>query len=162
MEIDSFSKSEIESSLNRIDAILGENIFDIENKKHPLVKSAFIELLICLCDLMHKADKFASRISFDEDVIKTERINDITDVVEYMRDALCHLDSENHYLEAGDKKAPFNIIYGKGSVLTLFGYVQESYYPDDVCFFYGSQKIYLNRHILPAVEEARSKLLPTL
>lgn len=162
MEIDSFSKSEIESSLNRIDAILGANIFDIENKKHPLVKSAFIELLICLCDLMHKAEKFASRISFDEDVIKTENINDITDVVEYVRDALCHRDSENHYLEAGDKKAPFNIIYGKGSVLTLFGYVQESYYSDDVCFFYGSQKIYLHRHILPAVEEARSKLLPVL
>ena len=162
MEIDSYSKSEIESSLNRIDAILGANIFDIENKKHPLVKSAFIELLICLCDLMHKAEKFASRISFDGDIIKNEKINDITDVVEYVRDALCHLDSDNHYLEAGDKKAPFNIIYGKGSVLTLFGYVQESYYSDDVCFFYGSQKIYLNRHILPAVEEARSKLLPTL
>ena len=162
MEIDSFSKSEIESNLNRIDTILGENIFDVENKKHPLVKSAFIELLICLCDLMHKAEKFASRINFDEDVIKTEKINDITDVVEYVRDALCHLDSENHYLEEGDKKAPFNIIYGKGSVLTLFGYVQESNYPDDVCFFYGSQKIYLNRHILPAVEEARSKLLPVL
>jgi hypothetical protein len=111
---------------------------------------------------MHKAEKYASRISFDDDVIKTEKINDITDVVEYVRDALCHLDSDNHYLEPGEKKATFSIIYGKGSVLTLFGYAQESYYPDDVCFFYGSQKIYLNRHILPAVEEAKSKLLPIL
>ena len=162
MEIDAFSKSEIESSINRIDAILETNIFDLENKKNPLVKSAFIELVICLCDLMHKAEKYASRIGFDEDIVKTDSINDITDVVVYVRDALCHLDPDNHYLEQGDHKATFNIIYGKGSVLTLFDYVQESYYPDDVCFFYGSQKIYLNRHILPAVEEAKTKLLSIL
>ena len=162
MEIDALSKSEIEGNLNRIDAILETNIFAKENRKQPLVKSAFIELLICLCDLMYKAEKYASRISFDEDVVKTDKINDVTDVVEYLRDALCHLDSDNHYLEQDDKNATFNIIYGKGSVLTLFGYVQESYHPDDVCFFYGSQKIYLNRHILPAVEEARSKLLSIL
>lgn len=162
MEIDSFSKSEIESSFNRIDAILGTNIFDIKSKKNPLLKSAFIELLICLNDLMSKTEKYASRISFDEDIVKSDQVNDITDVTKYMRDALCHLDSDNHYLEKGSIKAIFNIIYGEGSIFTLFGYVQESYHPDDTCFFYGSQKIYLNRHILPAVEEARSKLLPLL
>lgn len=162
MEIDSFSKSEIESSFNRIDAILGTNIFDKKSKKNPLLKSAFIELLICLHDLMSKTEKYASRISFDEDIVKSDQVNDITDVIEYMRDALCHLDSDNHYLEKGGNKAIFNIIYGEGSIFTLFGYVQESYHPDDTCFFYGSQKIYLNRHILPAVEEARSKLLPLI
>ena len=162
MEIDFFSKSEIENSFNRIDAILGTEIFDKENRKNTLLKSAFIELLICLHDLVYKTEKYSSRISFDEDIVKNDQVNDITDVIKYMRDALCHLDSDNHYLEKGDNKAIFNIIYGEGSIFTLFGYVQESYHSDDTCFFYGSQKIYLNRHILPTVEEARSKLLPLL
>ncbi|MGB5275855.1 MAG: hypothetical protein WBP02_01615 [Gammaproteobacteria bacterium] len=162
MEIDFFNKSEIESSFNRIDAILGTNIFDIENKKNPLLKSAFIELLICLRILMYKTENYASRICLDEDVVKSDEIKDVTDVIKYVRDALCHLDAGNHYLEKGDIKAIFNIIYGRGSILTLFGYVQESNYPDDTCFFYGSQKIYLKRHILPVIEEAKSKLLPLL
>ena len=162
MEIDFFSKSEIENSFNRIRAIQETKIFDKENRMSPLLKSAFIELLICLYDLMVKTEKYSSRISFDQDVVKNSQINDITDVVKYMRDALCHLDPDNHYLEEGDKKAVFNVIYGEGSIFTLFGYVQESYHPDDTCFFYGSQKIYLKKHILPAVEEARSKLLPLL
>ena len=162
MNIDFFSKSEIENNFNRIHAILGTEIFEIENKMSPLLKSAFIELLICLHDLMYKMENYSSRISLDEDIVKTDEINDITDVIKYMRDALCHVDSDNHYLEKGDKKAIFNVLYGEGSIFTVYDYVQESYYPDDICFFYGSQKVYLNRHILPAVEEARSKLLPLI
>jgi len=162
MEIDFFSKSELESSFNRIDAILGTKIFDKKNRMSPFLKSAFIELLICLYDLMYKTEKYSSRINFDEDIIKSDQVNDITDVIKYMRDALCHLDADNHYLEEGDNKAIFNIIHGEGSIFTLFDYVQESYHPDDTCFFYGTRKIYLKRHILPAVEEARSKLLPLL
>jgi hypothetical protein len=162
MEIEFFSKSEIENSFNRIHAILGTNIFDSENRMNPLLKSAFIECLICLHDLMYKTEKYSSRIGFDEDIVKSDQVNDITDAIKYMRDALCHLDSDNHYLEEGGNKAIFNVIHGQGSIYTLFGYVQESYHQDDTCFFYGSQKIYLKKHILPAVEEARSKLLPLL
>ena len=162
MEIDFFSKSEIENNFNRIHAIFGTEIFDIENKMNPLLKSAFIELLICLHDIMVKTEKYSSRISFDEDIVKSDQVNDITAAVKYMRDALCHLDADNHYLEDGDNKAIFNVIYGEGSIYTLFGYVQESYHPDDTCFFYGSQKFYLKKHILPAIEEAESKLLPLL
>jgi hypothetical protein len=162
MEIDFFSKSEIESSFNRIDAILRTDIFDRENRNNPLLKCAFIELLICLHVLMYKTEEYSSRISFDKDIVKSDEVNDITDAIKYMRDALCHLDSGNHYLEKGDKKAIYNIIYGEGSIFTLFGYVQESVHTDDTCFFYGSQKIYLNRHILPAVEEAKSKLVPLI
>ena len=162
MEIDFFSKSEIESSFNRINAILETQIFDKDNRKNPLLKSAFIELLICLHDLACKTEKYSSRITFDEDIVSSDQVNDITDVIKYMRDALCHLDADSHYLEKGDNKAIFNVIYGEGSIFTLFGYVQESYHADDTCFFYGSQKIYLNRHILPVIEQAKEKLLPLL
>ena len=61
------------------------------------------------------------------------------------------------YLEEGDNKAIFNVIYGEGSILTLFGYVQESYLPDDTCFFYGRQRIYLEKHIVHC-----ANILPTI
>ena len=80
MDIDTFSKSEIEDSLQRIDEILKSNIFSSENNANPLLKSAFIELLVCLRDLMYKTEKYSTRVSFDNDIIKNEKINDITDV----------------------------------------------------------------------------------
>jgi len=162
MTIDQFSKSEIEDSLHRIDAILESNIFAPEKDEHPLVRSAFIELLICLRDLMYKTENYSSRVTFDEDIVKKEEINDITDVIKYVRDALCHLDSDNHYLEKGNIKATYNVIRGRGTIVKLNDYEQTSEYSDDLCFFFGSQRIYLQRHIIRAIEEVKSKLLPIL
>ena len=48
MEIDSFSKSEIESSLNRIDAILGENILSIKcNDQEKTIRFHVIQSRNC-------------------------------------------------------------------------------------------------------------------
>lgn len=162
MDLDTFSKSEIEDSLQRIDEILQSNIFSSKNNAHPLLRSAFIELLVCLRDLMYKTEKYSTRVTFDNDIIKNENINDITDVIKYVRDALCHLDSDNHYLEEGNIRATYNIIHGKGTLLKIGNYEQTSEHADDLCFFFGSQRIYLNRHIIPAIEEVKSKLLPIL
>ena len=162
MDIDNFSKSEIEDSLSRVDEILKSKIFTPENIANPLVKSAFIELLICLRDLMYKTEKFSTRVAFDNDIIKNDKINDITDVIKYVRDALCHLDSDNHYLEKNNIKATYNIMFGKGTVAKINDYEQTSEHEDDICFFFGSQRVYLNRHIITAIKEVKSKLLPLL
>ena len=37
---------------------------------------------------------------------------------------------------------------------------QSSLYEDDICFFFGSKGIYLNRHIVRAYTEAKEKLDP--
>jgi hypothetical protein len=103
-----------------------------------------------------------SRIDFDDDVVKTDEIEDVTDLIKYVRDALCHLDSDNHYLETGNIKASYNIAYGKVNLLSIGEFKQISDYEDDVCFFFGSQKIYLKRHIVKAFEIAKDKLLPLL
>lgn len=162
MEIDFFSKSEIEDSLSRIDLILKSNIFAPENSQNPLVRSAFIELLICLRDLMYKTEKYSSRIAFDDDIVKNDNINDISDEIKYVRDALCHLDSENHYLEKGNIKATYNVMRGRGTLVKIKDFEQSSEHADDLCFFFGSHRIYLHRHIVRAVEEVKSKLLPIL
>jgi hypothetical protein len=101
MAIDFFSKSEIEDSIRRIDAILACGIFQLPNSENVLFRAAFIELLIALRDLMYKAEKFAARIAFEDDVKQTKKIRDISHLIKYVRDALCHPDSDNHYIETG-------------------------------------------------------------
>lgn len=161
-DVDFFTKSDVESAIERIDELLGCGIFQPKNSRDVLLRAAFIELLIALRDLMYKTQKYSSRIAFDDDVKKTEKIKDVSDLIKYVRDALCHPDSENHYIEAGNIKATFNVAFGKANLLKIGDFEQSSQYQDDICFFFGSQGIYLKRHIVRAFEEAKSKLLPVI
>jgi len=94
---------------------------------------------------MYKAEKYAERVNFDDDIVKTNKIKDITDTIKYVQDALCHLDSDNHYVEKGNIRASYNVLYRKARLLKIGDFEQASDYNDEVCFFFGSQKIYLKR-----------------
>lgn len=162
-EINFFIKGDIEDSIKRIEKILNTGIFTPQNIGNVFVKSAFIETLICLRDLMAKCEKFASRISFNDDVFITEKVNDVTDLIKYIRDALCHLDSNNHFLPDTNIKATYNVLFGQGVGISIDGVnIASSNYDDDVCFCFGEQKIYLERHIIRSFKEAKSKLLPLI
>ena len=160
--IDFFTKSEIEGAIHRVNELLSCGIFSRQNSQNVLFRAAFIELLIALRDLMYKAEKHSSRIIFDEDVNKTEKIKNVSDLIKYVRDALCHPDSDNHYIEVGNIKATFNVVFGKGVLLKMGDFEQSSQYQDDICFFFGSQRIYLKRHVERAFEEAKVKLKPII
>jgi hypothetical protein len=58
-----------ETNVRRIEAILASGIFNPDNMGQLFQESAFIELMIRLRDLMHKAEKHARRISFTDDVL---------------------------------------------------------------------------------------------
>lgn len=161
-EMDFFTKSDIESSVERINDLLNCGIFQPANSGHILFRAAFIELLIALRDLMHKSQKYTSRISFDDDVKKTDEIKDVSDLTKYVRDALCHPDSDKSNIEPGNIKASFNVAFGKQKIMKIGDFEQASKYDDDICFFFGSQEIYLKRHIIRAFEEAKDKLLPSI
>ncbi len=141
-------ENQIESNLTRVYSILNSEIFDVQNINHPLRYAAFIELSICLRDLAFKCEKYEYRINFDDDVIKTEKINDITDLIKHCRDACCHIDSQNRIKDDGGVFS-FNALYGK----TSLGGVANPY-QDDICFYFGDQRIYLNRHIHRFLNEA--------
>ncbi len=166
--MDFFDKSDIESDIEIIKKTLASNIFAFENSRHLFFRAAFIEVLIHLRDLMFKTERFAIRISFTDDVLTTPKIKgvtpeikDVSDLIKAVRDAMCHPDIEHHYLPQNNSKASFNIAFGKGG-FTLGGVAHKSEYDDDVCFFFGIHKIYLNRHIIRAFEEAKQKLLPLI
>lgn len=155
-----FDKSDIQSSLHRIEELLSCGIFEPKNSPHVLMRAAFVELLISLRDLMYKAEKYSSRIDFTDDVPIGDRINDVSDLIKYVRDAICHPDSDNHYIEKGNIKATFNVGFGRANLIKIGDFEQSSLYEDDVCFFFGSKGIYLKRHVIRAFEEARAKLHP--
>ena len=157
--MDFHDKSDIKSSISRIDQLLSCGIFTQENSGNVLFRAAFIELLIALRNLMYKSEKYATRVCFDEDVVVTSKIKDVTGVIKHVRDAICHPDSQNHYIEKGIK-ASFNVIFGKGIILSINDYELGSPYEDDICFFFGLQRIFMNRHIIRSFNEVKTHLLP--
>lgn len=157
---DFYVKADIQSSIRRIDELLACGIFQPANQGHVLFRAAFIELLIALRDLMYKSAQFGHRIAFTDDVKQTEHVKDVTNLIKHVRDTLCHPDSENHFIQSGGVKATFNVVFGKGCLLKINDFEQSSAYPDDICFFFGSQGIYLNRHVVLAFNDAKAHLLP--
>lgn len=141
-------ENQIEANLLRIYSIINSEIFEYRNINHPLRQAAFIELAICLRDLAFKCESNGKRINFKDDVIQTNEINDISDLIKFCRDACCHIDSKNHKVDLGGTFS-FNTLYGK----IEFGGVINPY-DDDVCFCFGGQKIFLKRHIYRFLDEA--------
>jgi len=143
-----FDQAAIELSIQRINEILNASILFEYNAwpRPPLFNSALIEVMICLRNLMFHCDKIGSRIDFEDDINKTSKVNDITDLIKHVRDAVCHLESPNHRI--GNNVITFNL------------YTSDA--DNDVGIDFGEQIIYLRRHIIRAFGEAKSVLTPLL
>lgn len=155
---------ECELDIRRIEELVGSNIFSPDFASHPLVGAALTELLICLRDLMWKCEKFATRISFDDDVCKVGKVRDVTDAVKHLRDAACHVDSDLRDCSwaSGSVTNLFMVSHGDMSGIRIAGQILGGMYPDDVAFTYGGNRVYLRRHILRAFAEAKQRLEPFL
>ena len=156
--MDFYTKSDIETSFRRIETLLQCGIFLPENSQNPLVQSALAELLIRIRDLMAKSKKYSSPVEFSDDVNTTDKITNVSDSIKFIRDAICHIDSNNHNHDECNARLSYNIGYGKCNLMKIGEIEIKSDYEDDVCFFFGSQKLYLNRHLRRAYKEAKSNL----
>ncbi|MBW8185117.1 hypothetical protein [Shewanella nanhaiensis] len=172
MELSAEDKLQIIEDLNRIEQILNTDIFEERNHRHPLVRSAFIDLIICLDDLMSKVQYYCKRIDFTDDLLVTtelqerskKRVKDVTDLINFVRHAVCHINEDNR-IHRGRTKGPnkerkgagifFNRQFGKRG---LFKEMQSKY-EDDQTFAFGEHLIYLKRHIIRAFQEAKELLL---
>ena len=105
--------------------------------------------MIILRDMVAKCEKFSNRLSFIDDVVISEKVSDVTDLITYVRDALCHIDSQKHLFCSN--KITYCIACGKGNLIKIGDKTITSDYNDDICFIFGEQKIYLKRHIFRAV-----------
>ncbi|MEH6650739.1 MAG: hypothetical protein V7707_12000 [Motiliproteus sp.] len=175
MEMDRYDKSEIQEGLERIETLLSTDIFGPHNHSHPLVRSAFIDLMICLDDLMFKAEKYDQRVDFVDDVLNTtelhvakaKQVADVTDLINFFRHALCHLNEANRIHGGFEKKDHGKGVKPRGALIFLNRTFGEggafqgvpSKYDDDQSFAIGEHIIYLKRHIERAYTEARKSLL---
>jgi len=126
----------------------------------PLRNSALIELVICLRDLLWKADHYGVRVAFTDDVMANAYVKDVTDAVTAVRDACCHIDSfKKLFDKSGNRGAFITVSKTRGmAAVTLGGVSLRNDYEDDTAFFFGPNRLYLRRHIVRAFGEARRNL----
>jgi hypothetical protein len=151
-----------ELDIYRIEELLSCGIFEPHPYRNILQSSAFIELMICLRDLLYKTEKYAQRISFTEEVLTNDYVHDITDAITAVRDACCHINSFKRQFDYHGNRGSFNVIFGKGTLAKIDDLELKSDYEDDIAFFFGKNRLYMNRHIIRAFKEAKVALMPML
>ena len=160
--MDIHDRQDCEQTIRRIDQLFASGIFEPANRGHVLLQAAITELMICLRDLLFKAEKHANRIAFTDDVLPNNYVKDITDCVTAVRDAACHINSFKQLFDDQGNRGSFNVAYGKCNFMRIGDVELKSEYEDDFAFFYGANRLYFRRGILRAYEEARSALAPVL
>jgi len=144
--MDFFTKELIDDSITHLEDLLNSGILKSENWRKPIFRSTFLDVIVTLRNLMGQLNKIGFRIDFDDDVIQSENVKDVTELVKFIRDAICHPDSFNNIYKHGNS----------GKIVFFFNISNEK--DGDLCFYFGPQKIYLKRHIVRAFEEAKEKL----
>lgn len=155
-------RQDCEGNIRRIREILGSGIFNSNNAGHLLQQSAFIDLMICLRDLMHKTERYAKRIDFKDDILTNNYVKDVTDAITAVRDACCHIDSFKKLFDDRGNRGSYMVAYGKCNLAKINDLELKSDYEDDTAVFYGTNRLYLKRHIVRAFNEAEVLLAPHL
>jgi len=150
---DFFIKTQIESDSDRVAELIDTGVFSASVLR-IFQESVFTEVIIKLNDLLQKLSLLEKRIAFKDDV----DLGDITDLVSRIRNAVCHMESGEHKLEGQQIKFTFNIAYGRCNLMSVGEKKLNSDYQDDICFFFGENKIYLRRHIARCIQESRKKI----
>lgn len=118
--------------------------------------------MICLRDLLHKAEKYGQRVSFTDDIMPNEYVKDVTGAITAVRDACCHIDSFKRLFDDRGNRGSYMVAYGKCNLAKIDDLELKSEYEDDIAVFYGKNRLYFNRHIVRAFNEARQQLAPFL
>lgn len=119
-------------------------------------QSVFIEFLIRLNDILQALSHMKKRIEFTDD-ISGMKVKDITDLVNKLRNAACHERTSGETQFEGNTFI-FNRIVGRVNAIRIGNKTIGSEYNDDIAFFYGDKKIYLERHIKRLLNEINDKL----
>lgn len=163
MSLDSNMKSQIEDDIETLNQLLSLNPFETISDTY-VQKAVFTKIMIDLADLVRKCEKLKVPITFTDDVnINNQlKILNASNLITYVRDALCHIDSFKHYYNS-DIVLSYIVLYGKcPDAIGINGSTIGSDYEDDICIIFGSQKIYYKRHILRVFKESKNNLSPFL
>jgi hypothetical protein len=161
-DMDVQDRRRCERSIRRIQALFSSGIFEPNNAGNVLQYSAFIDLTICLRDLLIQTQRYVRRIAFTDDIVTNDYVKDVTDAVTVGRDACCHIDSFKKLFHDRGDRGSYMVVYGKCDSATIDDRELKSEYEDDTAIFIGTNRLYLKRHIVRAFDEARTLLGPYL
>ncbi|MBP9827935.1 hypothetical protein KBC55_02150 [Patescibacteria group bacterium] len=117
--------------------LIGESLF---------AESVFIELMIRLDYVLQWLSRQGSRFAWGDDV---DGGRDITDLVNELRNSVCHQASSLNIIDGTSIKFMFNRFFRRSprAISLPDGQFLGCEYDDDVAFYYGSNRIYLYRHV---------------
>ena len=146
---------DISTSIRIINNLIKTKIFERENHSSPLFRAAVTQLLICLSDLLAKANDDDKRVAFTDDVELRKDIGDVTDLISRCRNISCHMSSPLHKLE-DHIHFSFNVVSGKNpNAFKVDGNVCGCEFDDDTAIYFGKFRIYLKRNIFLAFNSVR-------
>ncbi len=160
--MDVLDQQDCESNIRKIEELLNCGIFEPKSSQNILRESAFINLMICLRDLLCKVEKYGQKISFTDDIMQSDYVTDVSDAVRAVRDSCCHIDSFKRHFDDRGNRGSFMVAFGKCNLMKIDDLELKSEYEDDVAVFYGRNRLYFKRHIVRSFNEARVQLLPML
>ncbi|MFZ1218218.1 MAG: hypothetical protein WAO00_02940, partial [Chthoniobacterales bacterium] len=143
----------------RINEILGTALFQPRIQDcHPLFWSAITEVLINLRDLCWFADKAQARLAWSDDLSPNTLCKDVTDLITFCRDGLCHSHTYHKYIDRDTEMVGIkNIVTGKNDPdlpgMRIGGIELRCEYDNEVALFIGKERLYLKRHIVRAFHE---------
>lgn len=145
----------LESYLRKCQELFSTGIF--RQHESPLFQSAVVHLLVLLKELTSMVANEGNRVIFQDDILPSNEVKDVTHLIAVCRNAACHILSKENYI-AGDIYSTANTIIGYApNVWECGGVLRGCDFADDVAFFYGEYRIYLRRHLLRVVNEISCK-----
>jgi hypothetical protein len=123
-----------------------------------LLWAVFTRIVILVRDLVAKSETYAKKpIVFTDDVIIKGRVKDVATLITFMRDAVCHIESDRH-MAAENMYSSGHVMFGKKELYKIEGIELGCEYADDIAFSIGPQRMYFERHLLRAFREATDNL----
>ena len=141
-------------SINRLHQLLGSDVFDRNRPNDGTCERAFTEVIRLLDGLLRQAEAAGQRIDFTKEVGVHGKIQDITSLISSMHSTL----QSETATGAGPAANQFNCYYDAGNGYFANGVFFVSEYDNEVAFFVGEERVYLNRHLKRAMQEAETYL----
>ncbi|GAB3500761.1 hypothetical protein GCM10027341_26560 [Spirosoma knui] len=138
------------SRLNRLHQLLESDVFDENRVDDGACERAFVEIIPLLDDVLMQSEAAGQRIDFTKEVGVNGKIQDITSLVHGLNEQLT---AEKNALNTGSI-SQFNCYHNAGTGYFANGVFFTVDHDGEVAFFVDKQRIYLNRHIKRALQEA--------
>jgi len=140
----------------RVEKLLSSGVFLNAVTGEPNLEfwSVIIEILINLRDLCWFADKAGLRLSWKDDLSADTACKDVTGLIEFCRDGLCHSHTYHRFIDRENEISGIrNLMFGKGIHSKINGAELRSDHDDDIAIFIGKERLYLKRHIVRVFRE---------